>query len=434
MQAKIKELQQALDGFLQQSRYSVLVIGLEESELIFVLKMIQTMDQGDNANVYGLFPQAVAKPSPDYVGEIITSLASQLDGANTARTGDGQPAWPPMPEICSDPRAPATQRLRAAILHARSLVPNDPDNRLVFAILPQQIDLPAAYLDALSSLLPAPSGPPDPAWAGIRLILRDDGRKPALIPQVRQQKNPHVLVYEPDLSPAALMDSMAQEVADPTLTEAERMEVLGQLASLDFAYGRLDEAAAKYGVLYDYYRRYKAPAMQALVLQGVGDILRKTSNLPLARERYAQGLTLALETQSLPLMLGLTYNVGDVNLELGNFSEAEGHLDIARTIASKTLNPQLQADAMEKMGIARLGEKRYADAVAIWNEAAEVCRGCNHRDRLCSILERMAAVYGAGRKLAEQHACEVELGAVRAGAPLVRKTPLPKPSAAKETS
>jgi len=81
-----------------------------------------------------------------------------------------------------------------------------------------------------------------------------------------------------------------------------------------------------------------------------------------------------------------------------------------------------------------MGQKRYADAVAIWNEAAEVCRGSNHRDRLCSILERLASVYGAGRKMAEQRACEAELRAVRAGAPLVRKTSAAQAAAPKETA
>jgi tetratricopeptide (TPR) repeat protein len=428
MRAKIEELQRALEGFVQQARRSILVISLEESELVLVLKLIQTMDQQDNANVYGLFPEPVRQSSGAYVGDVIKSLANQLEGVNTARVGEGKPSWPPMPAACTDMRLPATQRLRASILHARSLVPGDPDNRLVFALLPQDMAAPESYLEAIASLLPKPGSAPDPAWAGIRLILRDDKAKPRLIPELRRQKNAHVLVYEPDLTPAALMDAMAQEVADPTLTEAERMQALGQLATLDFAYGRLAEASAKYGVLYDYYRRHQAPAMQALVLQGVGDILRKTGNLPLARDRYAQGLTLALATQSLPLMLGLAYNVGDLDLELKEYAEADGHLDVARTIASKSLNPQLEADAMEKMGIARMGQRRYADAVAIWNEAAEVCRGCNHRDRLCSILQRLSQVYASGRKLAEQRACERELAAVRAGAPLARQAAPTKPT------
>jgi MalT-like TPR region len=426
MQGKIKELQKALEGFVQQSRHSVLVIAVDEAELVYVLKMIKTMDEQDKANVYGLFPEAVSKSSSAYVAEVLTSLSSQLDGANTARTGEGNPPWPPMPTACTDMRLQPTQRLRAAILHTRTLVPGDPDNRLVFCLLPQEIAVPPSYVDALSALFPSPGSEPDPAWAGIRLILRDDKTKPLLVPELRRQRNPHVLIYEPDLTPAAMMDSMAREVADPALPEGERMQLLGQLAALDFAHGRLDEAAAKYGVLYDYYRKGNAPAMQALVLQGVGDILRKTGNLPLARERYAQGLTLALETQSLPLMLSLAYNVGDAALALGRFDEADGHLDVARTIAGKTLNPQLQADAMEKMGIARLQLRRYGEAAAIWNEAAEVCRACNYRDRLCSILERLSALYASGRKLGEQRLCDTELAAVRAGAPLVRKSP-PKP-------
>ena len=432
MQSKIKELQKALEGFIQQSRRSVLVISLEETELIYVLKLIETLDQQDKANVYGSFPQPVDKGSSAYVDDIVKALGSQLDGANTVRVGEGQPSWPPMPAVCTDGRMPATQRLRASILHARSLIPSDPDNRLVFCLLPQQMGAVESYVDAVSSLLPSASAPPDPAWAGVRLILRDDKKKPTLIPQLRRQKNPHVLVYEPDLSPAAMMDAMAREAADPTLSEAERMQVLGQLAAVDFSYGRLEEAAAKYAVLYDYYTRGKAPAMQALVLQGVGDILRRSGNLPLARERYGQGLTHALETQSLPLMLSLSYNVGETSLLLKNWADADGHLDIAQTIAGKMLNQQLQADAMEKMGIARIEQKRFGDAVAIWNRAAEVCRGCNHRARLCSILERLSAVYAAGRRYTEQRACDGELAAVRAGAPLVRRSPPPKSTDTKE--
>jgi hypothetical protein len=390
------------------------------------------MDQQDAANVFGLFPQAVGTTSDAYVTEVVASLSSQLDGVNTVRTAEGKPAWPPMPSACTDPRLPPSQRLRVAILHARNLVPNDPDNRLVFCLVPQQIESAPAWADAVSSLLPAPTSSPDPAWAGVRLILRDDKKNPRLVPELRRQKIPHVLIYEPDLSPAALMDAMAREAVDPNLTEAERMQVLGQLAALDFAYDRLDDAVAKYGILYDYYTQHEAPAMQALVLQGVGDILRKTGNIPLARERYAQGLTHALATQSLPLMLGLAYHVGDTNLILESWADADGHLDVARTIAGKMLNPQLQADVMEKMGIARMALQRYADAVAIWEEAAELCRGCDHRDRLCSLLERLIDVYRAGRKVAEQQACETELRAVRAGAPLVQKHLAPERAGAEE--
>jgi hypothetical protein len=435
MQAKIKELQQALAGFIQQSRRCVLVLGLDDTELVYVLKLLQTMDQQDRANVYSLFPQAVDKGGSAYVGEVVKSLSSQLEEVNEARVREGNPPWPPMSPTSADLRLPPTQRLRAAVLHARSVVPNDPDNRLVFCLLPQRTDSPEVFVEAVSSLLPAPGAMPDPAWAGVRLILRDDKKKPVLIPELRRQKNPHVLVYEPDLSPEALMDSMARDALDPTLGEGERMQALGQLAALDYAYGRLEEAAAKYGVLYEYYSRHNAPVMQALVLQGVGDILRRTGNLPLARERYAQGLTHALETQALPLMASLSYNVGDTNLALQSWAEADGHLDVARTIAGKTLNPHVQADAMEKMGIARLEQKLFGEAAAIWEEAAEVCRVCDYRDRLCSILERLAALYGSGRKPAEQRRCEAELRAARAGAPLVRKHPAPRAaSSPKETA
>jgi hypothetical protein len=77
MQSKIKELQQALEGFVQQSRRSVLVISLEESELVYVLKLIETLDQQDKANVYGSFPQPVDKGSGAYADEVSSSGARQ---------------------------------------------------------------------------------------------------------------------------------------------------------------------------------------------------------------------------------------------------------------------------------------------------------------------------------------------------------------------
>ena len=56
---------------------------------------------------------------------------------------------------------------------------------------------------------------------------------------------------------------------------ADRMQALLQLAGIDFAYQRYPEAIQKYKILNNYYAAHQAPVMQAVVLQGVGDALRR---------------------------------------------------------------------------------------------------------------------------------------------------------------
>jgi tetratricopeptide (TPR) repeat protein len=291
---------------------------------------------------------------------------------------------------------------------------------MAFCLLPQSIDKPAAWADALRDVLPSEGGgvPPEPAWPRVRLLIRDDAAAPVLIPALRRVKNPEVLILEPDLSPPALMDAMAREVADPGMPEPQRMQMLAELAALDYAYGRLQEAVAKYEILYDYYHRHQAPLMEAMVLQGVGDVLRRIGKLPLARERFGQGLTLAITTKGLPLIMSLAFSAGDTSLELQRFKDAEDHLEIARKVAGKLFNHPVEADALEKIGDARLAQKLPGEAMTAWRDAANVCRKAAYRERLVSVLEKMSKTFASARMSADQRACDSELAAVRAGAPI----------------
>lgn len=426
MSSKLTEAQDTLAEFVRQDRYQVLVVRATNVELIYFLKIIEALDQREPAHVFGLFAQPVSGDAGAYVTSVLDGLRSQLDPVNEVRVTGGQPAWPPFPPECGNPVVPAARRLRAGVVHAANLVPGGLEHRLVFCLFPQKIDRPNAYADAIAGLLPPQKAPAEAAWPRVRLILRDDGSQPRLIEALRRAKNPDVLIYEPDLSPPALMDAMARDVTDPTLPEPQRMQMLTQLASLDYAYGRLEEASAKYEILYDYYRRQQVPLMQAFVLQGIGDVLRRVDRLPLAKERYAQGLTLAITTQGLPLMMALAYAVGDVSLTLRQYQEAEDHLEIARKIAVNLHNRPVEADALEKIGDARAALKRSGQAVSAWRDCANACRIAAYKERLLSVLDRLAKAFASARMSAEQRACENEIAAIRGGAPI--KAP-PTPAA-----
>jgi tetratricopeptide (TPR) repeat protein len=220
------------------------------------------------------------------------------------------------------------------------------------------------------------------------------------------------------MSPTAMMDTMAREVGDPAVSEPRRMQMLTELAALDYAYGRLEEAVAKYEVLYDYYRKHDAPMMQAFVLQGVGDVLRKIGRIPLARERYGQGLTLAITTQGLPLIQSLAFATGDTSLQLQQYKDAEDHLEISRKVAATLYNHPLEADALEKIGDARLAQKHLGEAMAAWRDAAAVSRKANYRERLISVLEKMSKTFASARMTGDQRGVDNELAGLRAGGPI----------------
>jgi tetratricopeptide (TPR) repeat protein len=419
MLSKLKEVQDALAEFVHQDRYPVLVIRASDVELIYLLKMLEGLDQREPAHVFGIFAQPVSGDARAYVTSVVEALRGQLEPANQIRVAEGNPPWPALPAECHDVSIAPARRLRSAVVHAAGLVPGGIEHRLVFCLLPQSITKPGAYAEAISALLPARhAAAAEPGWPRVRLILRDDGTAPMIIGALRRNKNPDVLVYEPDLSPPALMDAMASEVADPGLPEAQRMQMLTELASLDYAYGRLEEASAKYEILHDYYRRHQVPIMQAFVLQGAGDVLRRIGRLPLARERYGQGLTLAITTQGLPLIMALAYAAGDVSLELQQFQDAEDHLEVARKIAANVHDRPVEADALEKIGDARMALKRPAEAMNAWGEAAAACRLAAYKERLLSVLERMAKTFASARMDSERRACESELVAIRGGAPI----------------
>lgn len=420
MQSTLKEVEDALSGFVHQDRHGVMVVRVGNVELIYVLKMLEALDQREPAHVFGLFAQPVADDAKTYVTSVLDSLSRQLSPINQLRIADGQRPWPPFPLECGDVAVPPARRLRAGIAHAASLVPGGFEHRLVFCLLPQRIARPNAYAEAIAAVLPPRQSSSEGQWPRVRLILRDDGADPQLIGALRRMKNGEVLIYEPDLSPAALMDGMAREVGDPGVPEARRMQVLTELASLDYAHGRLDEASAKYEILHDYYRRHQVPLMQAFVLQGAGDVLRRIGRLDLARQRYGQGLTLAITTQGLPLIQALAYAAGDTSLELRRFQDAEDHLEIARKIAGNLHDRPRAADALAKIGDARLALQRPGEAMSAWREAASTCRQAGYRERLVSVLERMAKVFASARMEGDRRVCEAELAELRTGGPIRR--------------
>ncbi|WP_437927503.1 hypothetical protein WMF37_52230 [Sorangium sp. So ce291] len=406
MWRKLDELKATLGEFVEQRENLLLVVSCADPEMSYVLKTLEGMDDTAPSDIYLVFGEAFTDAA-QYASAIMKNLRLQMEIVKAPRAAEGEAPLPPLPEVCDDAEAPPTARLRAAIDHASSLLPAQGGHRVIWGFLPLQVADREGYARLVGEFVPARG--PEPWMRGLRVIARDDRDAPFLFPPLRRSKAPGVLLYELDMSPAALNDALVKEAGDRSSPVGDRMQALLQLAGLDYAYRRYPQALEKYGALYRYYAAHDAPVMQAVILQGVGDVLRQMGDVKEARVKYHQGLALVMHSQALPILLNLTYAIGDVGLELKDYRDAEGFFGLAAQIAAKLMNPFVKADALEKQGIARHRTGDATGAVLVWKEAAALSKTFAYHERHRSVLESLIAAYRGMYMEDERRACEAEL-------------------------
>ncbi|MGK3988992.1 hypothetical protein WME99_38465 [Sorangium sp. So ce136] len=406
MWRKLDELKATLDEFVDQREHLLLVVSCADPEMSYVLKTLEGMDDTAPSDIFLVFGETFTDAA-QYASAIMKNLRVQMEIARAPRAAQGEGPFPPLPAVCDDVAAAPGARLRAAIDHVSSLVPAQGGHRVIWGFLPLQIADQEGYARLVGEFVPARG--PEPWMRGLRVIARDDRAAPFLFPPLRKSKAPGVLLYELDMSPAALNDALVKEAGDRSLPVADRMQALLQLAGLDYAYRRYPQALEKYGALYRYYAAHDAPVMQAVTLLGVGDVLRQMGDVKEARVKYHQGLALVMSTQALPVLLNLTYAIGDTSLELKDYRDAEGFFGLAGQVAGKLMNPFVKADALEKQGIARYRTGDATGAVLVWKEAAALSKTFAYHERHRSVLESLIAAYKGMYMEDERRACEAEL-------------------------
>ncbi|HLV66079.1 MAG TPA: hypothetical protein VKY73_09700, partial [Polyangiaceae bacterium] len=407
----LEELNDTIADFVDQNDALTLVVAADDTSMAVIVKTLEGLDEQNGADVFLVFPDDAGPPDA-YVASLVARLEAQRTQINELLSEEGKPPWPELPPSCHDPRLPPAERLHAAIGYVRARMPEEGDHRLVVALLPIAIRDPAGYAQIVASLVPR--GPIQPWMRGTRMLVRDDRGAPFLIPALRNAEAPGVLVYEPDFSPSALEAALGEEALDPETPVAARMQALMQLAALDYAHQRFGAAIEKYSILFAYYEGGNAKEMQALCLQGIGDVLRRAGRPAEAKQRYQQGLAYSAESPAAVITLNLCVSAGDVCLELGQIDEADGYFGIADKLASKLLNPSTKADCMEKQGIIQETKGNRRGALELYRDAAQMCREFEYPERLASVLERLRILYRGAGLLVELGAVEQELAGLRA--------------------
>lgn len=386
MQRLIDTLRESLNEFIAQPDYPTIVLDGSDSALVLPTRILAGLDRQDEANYYLLFAQPCAEGGA-YLRAIIDSLRLQLEVFNAELAARGRPELPPPPLEVTDERHAPDRRLEAAIRYMGQNLPGD--SPIVWGFLPAQLTDIAGYTAMIRPLL-LPS--PAPPWMDRhRFVVRDQPSAPAIVPVLFEQKNDRLLVLDVELDNASVMDGLARTAQDPALPPDERVLAFFQLAAVDFSFQRYPEALEKYGALFNYYTGSGNKAMQALCLSGAGDTLKQQGDAEGALSRYQQSIAIAGEAQNVPALQAGCHGAGSCCLLLGRFSEAEGYLTLANTVAGKLNNPFAKCDAMEKLGVARYRQDKFQDAFEIWIKGKDLAKQFGYDERAKAIIEYLVS-------------------------------------------
>ena len=388
MRREFAALELGLKEFIEQPDYPTLVLDMDDGDAAFPFGVLQNWDRQWRSHVFLLFPFDCTSVD-SYLQQCFDALAMQIDAANETLATDGQPAWPPLPLTCVDPRGHPGARLQAAIMHVRACV--QAHANIVWAFVPSSIADVTGYTKLIVRLL-ALEGVEN--WmASHRFIVRDNHAKPHLLPKLVQVDSRNTCVLRVDFSVAKAADTLVQNLNNPKMPLSERMDALVQLAAFDLAHGRLEQALEKYDLLHAYHRQQGTISGRALALGGAADVVAAKGDEAQAKRYYQQALALAAPGKDLPVTLNLLMSVGKLCLRLEQYDEAEGYLELADRCAGRLVFLNAKIDAMENLGAAQFGAGKPAEAARTWDAAKNLCREFDCHEPWRSILDRLIALH-----------------------------------------
>ena len=322
MQRHVDSLVRSLREFIDQPDYLTLILGGTDTEMVLPIRILSSLDRQDEDNYYLLF-HAPFLDAVSWLEEMITSIKIQTEAFNAEVAEQGFAPIPDLPLEAFCSQSQPSERFTTISRHLGTHLPGS--GSIVWVLIPSELPTHAIshYRELMDPLLTAVS--PEPWINRHRFVLRDVFPS-TIIPELYESRNDQVLVMELELGHDQILNELVETMAATQLPADERVMALFQLAAIDFAYKRYDDAIAKYGHAFNYYVETENLAMQALCLNSAGDALSQAGDSARALERYQQSLAVSVPNQNLPVLHAGLYGAGCCCLDLEQFSQAEGYL------------------------------------------------------------------------------------------------------------
>lgn len=435
MRRAIKETRENLSEFVEQPDHCLLLVGAGETEVPYVLKVLEQM-RGDNlSSLYVTFADEF-QGEHQYALAFAERLKLLLELENEERTKDDRALLAPFPDEFTAPQTLATRRVVLAFEHLRQWLEDPALDRIVIAFMPMQA-APGPLYGKFIGQFAIHHAQRAPWMEYGRVIGREDRTTHSTSEALGALNAEGMLAFDADFSTEAMAEDMAKDAVDPSLAVADRMQAVLQLAAVDMSYKRYDEAVAKYVLLHGYYGNSGAPLMQAMCLLGIGDSMRMAGQFAMAKEKYQQGLAQVLSTkpaypvpvppladgspnpnpplnpEALPFLLNLLLAAGESSMSLQHWQDARDYFESASGVAARCMNPYAAADAMERQGDAELMLGKPAEAIKVWTDAEKIGEAGSYTERRICVLGKIQRLYEEAHHFVEARKAAAQLERVR---------------------
>lgn len=397
MQRIVDELREDLSAFIEQREVLTLVLWASNpTDLLYAIKLLGAMDEASPRDIFIPFAEDCFDVG-GYLDSLMAACDMELEAANEAiRQGlgdaDAEP-WESLPGACFDQRRRPVERIQALVAHIRRYYA-DPAHRVVLALLPMQLSNGAAYRELANALIPRRGY--EPWMAGVRIILHDSRRAPLFTRELVEGDVFGTLIRPIDFSHEAMVKSLVDTASDRETPVDERMKSFLQVAALDHAWGRHEEAIQKYGVAYRYYIGTGDVPLQGVCLLFVGYSLEQLGRRVEASEKYRQALELSIANQIKQLMLNALMALGGLHQRDADWRDAAQYWETAAFVAKDTANPYAIVDSAKNAGVCQIALNDTKRALELWDAAKTVAQQVGYWPGAVTVLSYMVDIERRG--------------------------------------
>jgi hypothetical protein len=398
-------------AFASQRADVALIIESADESMPFLIKTAEEVDEGSSAEFFWIATDNFTDVD-SYVAAVIDGFAAKHEVVRLALLQQGKQTWPEIPARLRDPATPPVERLRGLMEFSRELLPDSDGCTAVWCLMPHEIADARWFAWLLASVLHHEF--PFPWFHHLRFIMRAD----AISPDYRAALAdwPRLRWYRPDLSQAAVAESMDDATDDESRPIEERLQLLYMSANADYAHGRIEPALDKLSLLLDHYAKTGNSTMAALTMNTLGEVHRRRGNMEQAGACFEQAFAplAALESPPVPVILNLCVNLGDLRLAEQNYEAAELYFDSAQQLSTLQRAPLAKLQLMDKLGGCQYSLGKYVEAHATWTAGESVARELELHAQRRIFLVRLRDYYAAARDHARQADAEREIAATDA--------------------
>jgi len=245
-------------------------------------------------------------------------------------------------------------------------------------LYPQNIQNRKQWHELISSFAPV-NGIQD-GMQGLRIIFRDLPDTIELSPQMSDL--PRIQFDLADMSPDAIDEALEETINDDSASDDQRFNAMLQQAMIDVAHSRLDRAYDSFKYMLGYYQKMKNYAVQAVIINSVGDIYRRKNELDKAHHVFETATEPSIKANSATVLHNTTLNLAESEFNRSNFPESEKYYEQVDLLATKMLYADGKIHALNQKAECAIQQNEWDRAILAWEDAATFCRAGDYTEDL----------------------------------------------------